>query len=72
MSKIFKKTIIEFDGVRAEISPNSRWDGIVLAFFDVGNNKLTYVEIDMEELEMINYEASQMMNYVMDSNKKSN
>jgi hypothetical protein len=72
MSKIFKKTVIEFDGVRAEISPNSRWDGIVVSFFDVGNNKLTYVELDMKELELFNFEAFQMMNYVMDSSKKGN
>jgi hypothetical protein len=72
MQKIHKKTILEFDGVRAEISPSSRWDGIVVAFFDVGNSQITYVELDMEELHTLTYEMNQMMAYVQARNVKGN
>jgi len=72
MQKIFKKTILEFDGVRAEIHPNSGWDGIVVVFFDAGNNQITYVELDMEELHTLTYEMNQMMVYVQARNIKGN
>jgi hypothetical protein len=72
MQKIYKKTTIEFDGVRAVIHPNKDWDGIVVAFFDESNNQLTFIELDMEEMHAVIHEMNQMMVYVQARNVKGN